>query len=186
MTLMSLAAALVALLATPGPTNTLMALAGAELGWRKALRLIPAELAAYLAVALPLALAGADLLAAVPPARQIVATLAALWVMWLAVRMWHLPKPGEVGESVTFRKVFLTTLLNPKALVVGLVLLPGDGALAPRAALFAVLIVVCAMAWVRLGLRAAGTAGLSPLIRRGAACWLALLSVGLAAGALPG
>ena len=57
MDLPALTLALLALLLTPGPTNTLMALAGAERGLGGAARLIPAEIAAYLAVTLPLALA---------------------------------------------------------------------------------------------------------------------------------
>ncbi len=48
MSLEELVLALLVLLLTPGPTNTLMALAGAERGWTRALRLIPAELAGYL------------------------------------------------------------------------------------------------------------------------------------------
>ncbi|MGC5198806.1 hypothetical protein, partial [Aphanothece microscopica] len=91
MTLAEMTLALLVLLATPGPTNTLVALAGAERGWRGALRLIPAELAAYLAVTVPLALAGAAAMAAVPGLRGGVTLAAAAWVAWLAVAMWRLP-----------------------------------------------------------------------------------------------
>lgn len=44
MHILSFTAALLLLLLTPGPTNTLMMLAGYERGWRSSLRLIGAEL----------------------------------------------------------------------------------------------------------------------------------------------
>ncbi len=186
---LDLSLALGALLLTPGPTNTLMAVAGAERGWRAGLRLIPAEALAYLAITLPLALVGTGLIAAVPGLKPVVTGLAAAWVLLLAVRLWRLPK-GAAQTSVTFARVLVTTLLNPKALIIGLVLLPG-GPLAPRAALFAGLIVIAASAWLWLGAvlarrGATPTAGLSPLLRRSAALWLALLSAGLAFRAMAG
>ena len=58
MTACEFAIALFVLLLTPGPTNTLIALAGAERGWLGALRLTPVEAAAYALVTLPLAIAG--------------------------------------------------------------------------------------------------------------------------------
>jgi threonine/homoserine/homoserine lactone efflux protein len=177
--------ALAVLLLSPGPTNTLMALAGAERGALRAIPLIAAELTAYLCVVLPLATAGTGLIAAAPGLRPLVTALAAAWVLWLALRMWQIPPAGQDGAAtVTRHRIFVTTLLNPKALIIGLVLLPGTP-LAPRAAIFAALVVCAAVAWICLGSilarRGTGQApGLSPLIRRGAAVWLALLSATLA------
>jgi threonine/homoserine/homoserine lactone efflux protein len=186
---LDLTLALGALLLTPGPTNTLMAVAGAERGWRAGLALIPAELLAYLAITLPLAVAGAGLMAAVPGLKPAVTGAAALWVLVLAVRMWRVPKP-EATVSVTPARVLVTTLLNPKALIIGLVLLPGDP-LAPRAALFAGLIICVAAAWLWLGARLARRGASQPpqpslTLRRGAAVWLAVLSAGLAFRAMAG
>jgi len=48
--------AVAALLLTSGPTNTLMGLAGASVGFGRALRLVPVEIGAYLLTTLPLAL----------------------------------------------------------------------------------------------------------------------------------
>ena len=62
MSFAELALAVLLLLLTPGPTNSLMLVAGAERGWSGALRLIPAELAGYFLTVLPLTLAGAALL----------------------------------------------------------------------------------------------------------------------------
>ena len=177
--------ALSVLLLTPGPTNTLMALAGAERGARAAAGLIPVELCAYLCVVVPLASAGAGLMAAVPGLLPLVTAAAALWVLWLAVRMWRSVIPQQHAVvTVTPRRVFVTTLLNPKALIISLVLLPGPP-LPLRAAVFAALVCCAAFAWISLGAVLARRGdnpvfGLSPLWRRSAALWLGLLSAALA------
>ncbi|HSF65235.1 MAG TPA: hypothetical protein VLA78_12650 [Paracoccaceae bacterium] len=180
MNLAEMTLAALVLLATPGPTNTLMALAGAGRGLRGALRLIPAELAAYLAVTVPLALAGAAMMAAVPGLRTGVTLAAAGWVAWLAAAMWRLPGPGQATAAVTARRVFVTTLLNPKALVAGLVLLPGDDP-GLRIAVLAVAVAGVAAAWGALGARLPGR---PVVLRRLAASWLGLLALGLVSGGL--
>ena len=184
MPLAELVLALFVLLATPGPTNTLMALAGAHSGGRGLGRFMVAELAAYLLVTLPLALAGASLLEAVPGARHYLAGAAAAWVFWLAVRMWRLPRAAGGARPITPAQVFVTTLLNPKALVIGLVLLPSSADLAPRVGVLAGVILICAAGWGALGARAVRGLDLPPLLLRIAAGWLALLSAGLASAAV--
>jgi len=185
MPLPDLIMALAVLLLTPGPTNTLMALAGAERGVRAAAGVIPAELGAYLCVVVPLAVAGAGLMSAVPGLLPLVTAAAAAWVLWLAIRMWRCPIPQQdAPATVTPLRVFLTTLLNPKALVIGLVLLPGP-LLPLRIAVFSALVCCAALAWISLGagLARRGSSplsGLSPLLRRSAALWLGLLSAALA------
>ena len=124
MTPTEFALAAAALLLTPGPTNTLMAIGGTERGWRAAQPLMLFELAAYLLVTLPLALAGQIAIGAVPALKPAITLAAGMWVFWLAIKMWRLPAPGAAAQ-VTGRRIFVTTLLNPKALVFGLVLLPG-------------------------------------------------------------
>lgn len=185
MTLAQLALAILALLVTPGPTNTLLAIAGAERGWRGAVRLIPAELLAYLAVAVPLATLGAGLLAALPGARAFVTALAAAWLLWLAAALWREGTAHRGQPAVTARRVAVTTLLNPKALVFGLVLLPSPdpARLLLNLAAFAALVVAVAMLWARLGatLRSPTGAGLPRPWRRAAALCLAALALTLAA-----
>jgi threonine/homoserine/homoserine lactone efflux protein len=193
MPLDTLALAIFVLLMTPGPTNTLLALAGAERGFRGAARLIPAEIAGYLLTTLPLALAGAGLLEAHPWLRPLVTGLAALWVGWLALRLWRLPgpaprpidgpaDPAPARRSIDAAQVFVTTLLNPKALVFGLVLLPAAADPRQGFALFTLAIVAVACLWAGLGslLRDGATAAL-PMLRKAAAVFLAVLSVTLAA-----
>lgn len=183
MPLLELFLALLVLLLTPGPTNTLLALSGAERGVMNAIRLIPAEVAAYLLITVPLALSGAGLLGTVPALRSIITLAAALWVAWLAVKMWRTPAEfGQPIQQVTAAKVFITTLLNPKALIIGLVLLPAESGLTLRTAVFVGLIAAIATTWAIIGstmVRGSHTSRL-PLIRRAGACWLAILSAGLA------
>jgi len=185
MPLPDLIIALMVLLLTPGPTNTLMALAGAERGVRGASGLIAVETCAYLCVVVPLALAGSAVLAAVPGLLPAVTAAAAAWVLWLAIRLWRSPLAAQdASATVTPRRVFLTTLLNPKALVIGLVLMPGPD-LPMRIAVFAGLVCGAATAWIGLGALLvrrgdAAVTGLPPLLRRSAALWLGLLSAALA------
>lgn len=180
-----LALAILALLLTPGPTNTLMLLSGADRGLRASLPLVPVELAAYLCAVTPLvvlAQAAAPQMAALRPA---IALVAGLWVLTLALRLWRKPAQTDGGRDaslVTPHRIFITTLLNPKALIIGLVLLPGS-ALLPGLASFAALVVAVAILWIALGMRLprAQGAGLPDLVRRAAACWLAVLSMGILA-----
>jgi hypothetical protein len=63
MTLAAFLTAVLGLLLTPGPTNTLMGLAGASAGLTRVARLLPAEILCYLTMILPLAFMGAGSIA---------------------------------------------------------------------------------------------------------------------------
>ena len=177
---LELTLAVLALLLTPGPTNSLMLLAGAERGMLQASRLIPAELAGYLATVIPLALVGQSVLDAWPDLRMAVALAAAVWVAALALRLWRLPE-ATAGKTVTAKALFVTTALNPKALIFGLVLLPSTDRLAENIGLFAGLVVIVALLWASLGALLRGGASSQPralfLLRRLASIFLAAMSV---------
>lgn len=180
--------ALWGLLLTPGPTNTLLALSGASAGLARSTRLMPAELSAYLLVTVPLALFGTELLAHDPRLAMAVRLAAAGWVAYLAVKLWRVPSASDadVGE-VTARRVFITTLLNPKGLIIGLALLPrgADPEFMPRVGLLALSIVGVALVWAAAGTLLKRHEGEPPLIyRRAAACWLAFLAAALVGAAL--
>ncbi len=188
MTMIDLTLAILVLLITPGPTNTLLFLAGAERGWRPALRLIPAELAGYLLMVVPLALVGATVLHDAPQARALVAIAAGLWVAWLAIKLW-LPQTVQSGsERVSAALVFTTTMLNPKALIFGLVLLPSPDTLGNHLALFSALVVLVAVGWAGFGAWLGGDSGSETgamlWIRRGASVWLSVVSLTLLAKGL--
>lgn len=174
--------ALLVLLLTPGPTNTLMLLSGADRGFRATLRLIPLELCAYLCVVVPLFLLAELAAPLLDTLRPAIAALAGLWVLLLALRLWRSPVRTGNSPLVTGRQVATTTLLNPKALIFGLVLLPGTPPVT-GVAIFAALVVLVALVWTALGSHSPlrQSAGLPVSLRRAAACWLAILSIGIMA-----
>jgi threonine/homoserine/homoserine lactone efflux protein len=177
--------ALLALLLTPGPTNTLLALAGAERGWRGALRLVPFEAAAYGLVTLPLAIAGKSLLADAGTLRLTVTLIAAAWVAYLAVKLWRLPTGEAMGpEQKGALKLFTTTLCNPKGLIIGLVLLPSQPSLPFAAATFLATLLAVSAVWAGLGSLAGGGLTMMPLLRRVCAGWLGFLAIWLATAGL--
>jgi len=187
MTIAELSLALMVLLLTPGPTNTLMLMAGVERGWMRSLWLIPVEVAAYLAVIVPLALLAQGLAAQMGVLRPVVAVLAGLWVLYLALRMWRAESVAGDRATVTPARLALTTLLNPKGLIMGLVLLPAAGSTGAAFAVLVVAIIVVAAFWAALGGHMPGAgagAAIPPLWRRVAAVWLAGLSVLIVAGGM--
>lgn len=185
MSIAELSIAVLLLLLTPGPTNSLVLVAGAERGWTGAMRLVPAELAGYFLTVLPLTLVGAALLADHSALRTAVTLAAAVWVAVLAVKLWQVPAALAGGQSVGSRTLFVTTALNPKALIFGLVLLPSADRLGPNLALFAGLVVLVAALWAGAGafLRNGGAGQPRALfvLRRLASVWLAAISVMLIA-----
>ena len=187
MTLAAFLTAVLGLLLTPGPTNTLMGLAGASAGLRRVARLLPAEILGYLTTILPLSYLGHSLLAEFSVAAQAIKLAAAAWVMILAVKLWGQGSLAQAGGDITARQVYATTILNPKALIIALVLLPAPAApdFAARLALFCMTAASVALIWGGAGSiarRGRGGAGRMQVIQRAASVWLALVSVMLVAG----
>ncbi len=181
--------AVLALLAVPGPTNTLLAAAGASGGFRESLPLIAAELAGYLLAILVLTLGLGGVVANNPALALGLKLAASLWLGWCAIGLWRQAGEGfaAIDRPVSFRRVFITTLLNPKALIFALVILPpGSGA---ALAAFATLVVLVATGWIGLGTalaRSAGALMTPPRLWRGAALVLAAFATLLAGTAIAG
>lgn len=146
--------AVLSLLLAPGPTNTLLATSGAAGGMRVAARLVPAALFGYSASVGVLA----SLLAALPDSGlQVQGGLrvaAALYLLVLAWNLWRYSRVLDEGRlPIGPRQVFVTTLLNPKGLIMA-TLLPTSAGLAatvPRLLLLAATIAACGICWVALG-----------------------------------
>lgn len=176
-----------AILLPPGPTNVLLAVAGAQAGLRRGLRLVPVVLAAYLAVVVPLVLWGGHLLQISAGLSNALAAVVAGWVAWLALKLWRLPPvTAEAGGQtmVTPRVLALTTLTNPKALVIGLMIVAWNAPPVLTLGLFVWVLAGVSTLWVALGAGLLARAG--RWANRGSALCLAGLSVILALRAVTG
>jgi threonine/homoserine/homoserine lactone efflux protein len=144
------------LLIAPGPTNTLLALGAAKGGLKRSLLLVAACVGAYLLVITPLATVAGAWLEQYPSIVRALKACAILWILYLALKLW---RPEAAGERVvSAQQVFLTTLLNPKGIVIGLVLMP-QGALSEVGGylgILALLIIAASSAWLLLGQVALG------------------------------
>ena len=146
--------AVLALLATPGPTNTLMAAAGAQRGVIRSLPLLAGELGGYLiAITIWIELVGAA--AASQPLVPVIAKfVAAAFLVWSGWKLWRDAGHADLNErGITLGRVFITTLVNPKALVFAFAIFPHVGFMArlPYAGIFALLVIATAIGWVTLG-----------------------------------
>ncbi|MEW9853690.1 hypothetical protein [Novosphingobium sp. M1R2S20] len=179
-------AAILALLCAPGPTNTLVALAGAQGGMRRVLGLLPAEVAGYLTAILPLVLAGDALFMRWPALVVAIKAAAAAWVLLLAAKLWRTGTLRHDTLAVSARRIYLTTSLNPKALVVAFALLPSPSTklFAYQLLLFCAVVPAVGLGWGALGATLQDRSrSRMPLIHRAAALWLTAVSCSLAANA---
>lgn len=139
-----------AVLATPGPTNTLLATSSSLVGVRRSLPLIPAELAGYLiAIGVLHTLLG-GLLSAHPEIKTAFRVAVAIYLCAIAHHLWT--RRGATNaqtETIGFRRVFVTTLLNPKAVVFAFGILPlSQPDWMAYVAAFAALVVAVALGWL--------------------------------------
>lgn len=162
--LLPFALAVLALLATPGPTNTLMAAAGAQRGVSRSLTLLAGELGGYLiAITVWIELVGAAA-ASQPMVTVIAKFVAAAFLVWSAWKLWASAGHANIRQrGITLRRVFATTLVNPKALVFAFAIFPPVTFTArlPYLGLLAALVIATAIGWMALGTVAArSSAGL--------------------------
>ena len=184
--------AVLALLATPGPTNTLMAAAGAQRGLVRSLPLLAGELGGYaIAITVWIELVGAA--AAAQPLVPVIAKfIAAAFLLWSAWKLWANAGHADLAQrGITLGRVFATTLINPKALVFAFAIFPHVGFVErlPYLALFGALVVATAIGWMALGTVAArSSAGLltSSRIERITAVALAVFATLLAVQTVQG
>ena len=155
MDILTFIASAVALLATPGPTNTLLATAGASRGARASAHLLVAELAGYVLAILALRIVLGPLLVAMPAVGYALRLAVVLYLIHLAVVLWRHGSAGDADAApVTLRRVFVTTLFNPKAIIFAFTLLPAGGHVAELLPFFAALGLSTAMiggGWILLG-----------------------------------
>jgi threonine/homoserine/homoserine lactone efflux protein len=162
------AATSLVLLAAPGPTNALLASAGALAG-RRALPLVVAVAAGYILAVGSLVLLAGPVLANKPMMIVALKFTAAAWLFWTALSLWRGgAKRFDINGPVRARTVFITTLLNPKSLVIAFGLMPP--VVAGPATMIGHLAAIVALAIASGGVWIAGGAGLA---RVGAAPYVA-------------
>lgn len=154
--IVAFAFAVFVVLATPGPTNTLLATATATTPFRRCLSLLPAEAIGYL-ISIGLLLFLVRPIAETSTAATIaLRIISACYLVYLAVSLWGtaVAEPGATGP-VRFRHVIVTTLLNPKAVIFAFVIFPDPGSpdwvLLRAFAVFVAIVAVCCTGWLSLG-----------------------------------
>lgn len=176
------ALAALAILATPGPTNSLLATGAASAGFRQALPLVPAEAAGYL-IAISVIGYGLGPAVAASPSLGIALRLAVgAYLVALAWKLWPgARRPALVAGIVTPARVFLTTLLNPKAIVFALAVVPLQADYGWAYLLsFGCLVAGVALGWIGFGAllgRAVETTACEGLVPRGGAAVVGTFAV---------
>ena len=145
--------AVVLLLATPGPTNTVMATGGAVNRGRSPWPLMLAELTGYLAIILLSRLVLLPLIDVHPLAGMVIKGAVVAYLVFAAVKLWRMhPTAGPAAGTISARMVFVTTFLNPKGLVFAVAVIPRESpALAAYFAAFAVLVLLVGLCWFMAG-----------------------------------
>lgn len=146
------------ILLTPGPTNTLLASSGIQVGVRKSLGLIPAEALGYfIAITVWGTLIG-GLSKQFPMIPVILKLFSAAFIIYLAFQLWHKAQPNTDYHQATIRpkSLFCATLLNPKALLFASAIFPthvwhNTSAYITHMLTFFVLILPIAFFWIFLG-----------------------------------
>jgi threonine/homoserine/homoserine lactone efflux protein len=178
---MLFALAVLAVLATPGPTNTLLATSGALAGVTRSLPLIAAELAGYALSIGILKSLGEPLFATHPTLAVAMRLVLFGYLLLVAWRLWGGPSL-RAERPVTAIRIFIATALNPKGAIFAFLVFPDvldAGQTFVHAALFAAISIPVALAWLALGAGIGGIAlgGRELLISRVAAVPLVLFAL---------
>ncbi|VAX45746.1 homoserine/homoserine lactone efflux protein [Acinetobacter calcoaceticus] len=114
------------ILLTPGPTNTLLASSGVQVGLRKSVKLIPAEVLGYVISISAWGMLIGKVSTTLPLLPPILKLLSACYIIFLAIKLWHTANQEvELNQpTIRTRELFCATLLNPKALLFASAIFP--------------------------------------------------------------
>lgn len=114
------------ILLTPGPTNTLLASSGVQVGLRKSVKLIPAEVLGYVISISAWGMLIGKVSTKLPLLPPILKLLSACYIIFLAIKLWHTANQEiELNQpTIRTRELFCATLLNPKALLFASAIFP--------------------------------------------------------------
>jgi threonine/homoserine/homoserine lactone efflux protein len=177
---------LIAILSVPGPTNTLLATSGATIGLSRSLPLLACEFTGYATAITVIRLLMVPVLARLPSGVRVVHVLAAVYLVALAVGLWRW-RLAQATRAVRPHHVLITTLLNPKALIIALILLPSTTAANWRYwVVLTLLIPLIGSGWIAFGrmLGRSASRKIIALIPKAASVVLGLFAVVLVVSAL--
>jgi threonine/homoserine/homoserine lactone efflux protein len=145
--------AVLLLLAVPGPTNTMLAVAGATSDGKGLFRSIIASVAGYAVMITFARLVLLPLIAAYPLIGAALKLVVAAYLIYAAFKLWRAPiDVADARGQVSAGRIFTTTLINPKGLVFALSIIPQDHPLLPAyLAAFAGLALLTGGTWFLVG-----------------------------------
>ncbi|MFA8328626.1 LysE family translocator [Burkholderia ubonensis] len=144
-------------LATPGPTNTLLLSSGIKAGFRQSWRLLVAEATGY---GFSISLWGffvAAFAATRPWLYDALKLGSSAYIFYLALLLWKSPRFDEMQSSpIGFRDMFVATTMNPKSILFATVIFPTQAfASAPlylcAISVFTALAVTIGSMWLTIG-----------------------------------
>jgi threonine/homoserine/homoserine lactone efflux protein len=146
------------ILLTPGPTNTLLAAAGAERSARAMLPLLAAELVGYLIAISVWGIILAPIQHRYPWLAIGVRVASSCYLTYIAVKLWHTARAMQDVQQKTIgpRGLLAVTLLNPKGLLFATTIFPSRAfddmqVYSVAMVLFACLLLPIGMLWGRFG-----------------------------------
>ena len=151
--------AVIAVLMIPGPTNALLASSAHQQGIARTSLFIPAELLGYF-YAINLWALVIHLMSPVwPNLIHLLHVLSALYVFWLAFRLWKLSRliqHNQRHRSIRPRQLFFASLKNPKSMLFAAGIFPMTTWESPLNfvmvfAVFSLVLVPTAMFWMSFG-----------------------------------
>jgi threonine/homoserine/homoserine lactone efflux protein len=176
------------ILGTPGPTNTLLATGGGTVGFRRALPLVAAEAIGYLISILTIGLVVRPVIASMPAVAVGLQLAVGAYLIRLAAKLWQHETIDLAAAPVTARQVFLITLVNPKAMIFALGVIPFEAVdWWPYLACFLVLLLAMGAGWIAVGAtlgRAAAAMGQAQMVPRIGAAVIAAFGTLLMVGPL--
>ena len=148
----------ITILLTPGPTNTLLASSGIQVGLRKSLLLIPAEAIGYILAISAWGMLIGKVSATLPLLPTFLKLLSAGYIIFLAIKLWRTANQEVILNQPTIRprELLFATLLNPKALLFASAIFPTTAWQAQETYVahmssFVALILPIALFWISVG-----------------------------------
>lgn len=146
------------ILLTPGPTNTLLASSGIQVGLRKSLLLIPAEAIGYIIAISVWGMLIGKVSATLPLLPVFLKLLSAGYILFLALKLWRTADQEVILNQPTIRprELLCATLLNPKALLFASAIFPttawkSQDIYFAHMSTFVALITPIALFWIAVG-----------------------------------